>query len=435
MFTRRELIVSGVSGAIPWASVVRAGAIQPSSPTCSLPAAIARLNSRRHEARPIEDREREERLGRARELMGKGGLGGIVLTGGTSLEYFAGIRWNGNERLFAMVLPAQGNPFFVCPHFEEGRAREQLGWMATSEDLDMRLWQEDESPYARLADGLRDRRIAGGRIGIEETVKFVFAQGIGAAAPNAMLVSATPVTAGCRMIKTARELELMQLANEITLAAFRAVYSCTHIGMTGEQITQLVAAAHERLGFPGEADVAIDAATASPHGMEESHTIRDGSIVMIDGGCKVYGYQSDITRTFTVGTTPPEKKKKMVAAFDIVRRAQRAALAAARPGVECEKIDAAARDVITAAGFGPDYRYFTSRLGHGIGLDMHEWPYLVRGNRMILQVGMTTSNEPGLYFPKEFGVRLEDDIVITSHGARLFTPQSGSLEMPFESST
>src|ERR1700730_16843202 len=433
MLTRRDLIVTGALASV---GSTNSGSLQAAEmhayrrgPT----AAISRLKSRYAEAQPISRAEREQRHVRARELMAKNGLDAIVLTGGTSLEYFAGISWSGGERLFAMVLPAQKNFFFVCPAFEETRSREQLSLSQESEDLDFRLWQEDESPYARLAEGLRDRHIGTGGIGGEETVKFVFSQGIGAAVPNATLLTATPVTAGCRMIKTIHELALMRLANEVTLAAIGAVYQSIQVGMTRQRIEQLVVAAHEKLGFHGEADVTFDQSTASPHGSEQPQSVRDGSIVMIDGGCKVHGYQSDITRTFCVGSTPRALKQKMTSAFEIVHRAQSAALAAARRGVVCEVVEAAARKVIIGAGYGPDYRFSSSRLGHGIGMDMHEWPYLVRGNSTKLQENMTTSNEPGLYFPLEFGVRPEDYMFIGPEGTELFKPPSPSLDLPFGS--
>jgi Xaa-Pro dipeptidase len=269
--------------------------------------------------------------------------------------------------------------------------------------------------------------MAGGKVGIEETVRFFFADGIAKAAPQATLTSGTPVTAGCRMIKSAHELALMSLACQVTLSAYEAVYRALREGMTQEQVGDLIAAAYDQLGFPGEASVQVGAYSALPHGSATPQVIREGSIIMIDDGCTVEGYQSDITRTFVLG----KASAKMKEVFDIVHRAQAAALAAARPGVECGSVDAAARKVITGAGYGPDYKYFTHRLGHGMGMDGHEWPYLVRGNTTKLALNMTTSDEPGIYIRGEFGIRLEDDMHITADGAKLFTPQSPSLEHPF----
>jgi len=393
----------------------------------SLPPSLARLKSRKNEATPITREERQERYEHARKLMGENALDAIVLMEGTSLKYFTGIRWWGGERLFALVLPAKGAAFYVCPAFEEGRAREQIANAPDGQEPDVRTWQEDDNPYQRVAEGLRDRGIAGGKLGIEETIRFVFSDGIIKAAPQLTLTSATPVTAGCRMIKTAHELALMRLACQVTLAAYDAVYQALHEGMTQQQVGDLISAAYGKLGFPGEASVQVGEYSALPHGSATPQVIREGSIVMIDDGCTVEGYQSDITRTFVLGKAS-DKMKKL---FDIVHRAQSAALAAAHPGLECGAVDAAARKVITDAGYGPDYKFFTHRLGHGMGMDGHEWPYLVRGNTTRLAQNMTFSDEPGIYIRGEFGIRLEDDMHITENGAELFTPQSPSLEDPF----
>jgi Xaa-Pro dipeptidase len=289
------------------------------------------------------------------------------------------------------------------------------------------VWQEDESPYELIAQGLKDRGVGSGKIGLEETVRFVFAEGISKSASQATITSATPVTAGCRMLKSPHEVALMRLAAQITLAAYEATYKAIKEGMTQPQVEDLVEKAHEQLGFKGGADVQVGEFSAFPHGSVTPQVIHEGTIVLMDGGCTVEGYASDITRTFVLG----KANEKMKSVFNIVHRAQSAALAAARPGVECGAIDAAARKIVTDAGFGPDYKYFTHRLGHGMGMDGHEWPYLVRGNKTKLQANMTTSDEPGIYIRGEFGVRLEDDMHITENGAELFTPQSLSLEDPF----
>ncbi len=396
----------------------------------SLPPALAALRSMKGEAKPITVEERAERQEKARRLMRENNLSAILLTQGTSLVYFAGIDWWGGERLFAMVLPAKGEAFYVSPAFEEGRAREQIALGPEGKDgknPDVRVWQEDESPYARVAQGLSDRGIAGGTIGFEETTKFVFTDNIRRAAAGAAFTSATPVTAGCRMIKSAHEIDLMRLASKATLTAYQAVHSTLRVGVTHKEVADLVITAHRQLGFEGDALVLFDEFSAFPHGSVTPQVIREGTIILIDGGCTVEGYASDITRMFVVGK-PSDKMKKV---FEIVQRAQSAALAAARPGVEAGSVDAAARKVITDAGYGPDYKYFTHRVGHGIGMDGHEWTYLVRGNAAKLQPQMTFSDEPGIYIRGEFGVRLEDDMHILGNGAELFTPQSPSLEDPF----
>ena len=393
----------------------------------SLPPAIASLKSRRGEASPISLEERQVRQEKARQLMRDNNLSAVLLMEGTSLNYFTGIRWWGGERLFAAVLPAKGESFYVCPAFEEGRAREQIAKSPDGGHPDVRIWQEDENPYERVAQGLRDRGIAGATIGIEETVKFLFSDSLRKAAAGAAFTSAIPVTAGCRMIKSKHEVELMRLAAQVTLAAYEATYRSLQEGMTQQDAEDLVAAAHRKLGFEGDADVQVGEFSAFPHGSVTPQAIHEGTIVLMDGGCKVEGYCSDITRTFVLG----KATDKMKQVFDIVHRAQSAALAAAKPGAECGSVDAVARKVIVDAGYGPDYKYFTHRLGHGLGMDGHEWPYLVRGNTKKLEPNMTTSDEPGIYIRGEFGVRLEDDMHITENGAELFTPQSPSLEEPF----
>ena len=395
------------------------------------PAPLAGLKSMREKARPISLAERRARQEKARALMEANDLDAILLMEGTSLNYFTGIRWWGGERLFAMVLPAKGTAFYVCPGFEEGRAREQIAQAPEGEQADVRIWQEDDSPYQRVAQGLKDRGIVSGKIGIEETVRFVFSEGIGKAAPQAKLGSATPVTAGCRMIKSPAELDLVRLASKVTLTAYEAVYRALKDGMTQADVGSLVVAAHDKLGFAGDALVEVGEYAAFPHGSVQAQVIREGLPVLVDGGCKVEGYESDITRMLLIGK-PPDKVKKV---FEIVHRAQSTALATARPGLECGAVDAAARKVITEAGYGPDYKFFTHRLGHGIGMDGHEWPYLVRGNSTKLAAHMTFSDEPGIYIRGEFGVRLEDDMHITENGAELFTPQSPSLEEPFGKGT
>ncbi|HEX7140542.1 MAG TPA: Xaa-Pro peptidase family protein [Vicinamibacterales bacterium] len=432
MNRRRFLTVTSAAAALP---VIRLSAQRGGgnpSPSGPLPPSIAALQSMRSQAKPITAEERHGRLDRARRLMGEQKIDAIILTGGTSLNYFTGIRWGSSERLFAVVIPKVGNPYIVTPAFEEDRTREQLvsGPMAHT---DVATWQEDESPFALVAQGLKDRGIAAGRIGVEETTRFVFSDSMGGAAPALKIVSASPVTAGCRMIKEAHEVELMRLACQVTLKCYEAVFKALEPGMTQNQVSSLINAGYGRLGFPGFASVQVGEYTALPHGSITPQTIREGTIIMIDDGCTVEGYQSDITRTFVLGTATDKMKK----VFEIVHAAQTAALKAARPGVPLENIDAAGRKVVVDAGYGPGFKYFTHRLGHGMGMDGHEWPYLVKNNMfgfekaLTLQPGMVFSDEPGIYIRGEFGVRLEDDMHITADGAELFTPQSPSIEQPF----
>ena len=428
MPTRREFLhtsSAAMAAAVlaPTAVAARTGPLQ----GATLPPSIQALSSQKSRARPISVEERQGRLERAKALLAAEQLDALFLTGGTSLRYFTGISWGLSERLLGLILPRAGRAFVVCPAFERDRALEQIEAGPLKGTADVMVWEEHEDPYQRIASGLRAGGIATGRLGIEETVRHLFASGAATALPAMQLASGTPVTAGCRMVKDAHELELMRLASEVTLKAYQAAYLALKDGMTQEQFAALVSQAHERLGFSGGAGVQVGKYSALPHGSATPQVIREGAILLIDGGCSVEGYASDLSRTFVLGTATGRMKQ----VFEIEQRAQNAALAAARPGVECQAVDAAARKVIVDAGFGPDYQYFTHRVGHGIGMDGHEWPYLVRGNTLPLQPGMTFSDEPGIYIPGEFGVRLEDDMVITETGAELFTPTSPSLENPF----
>ena len=271
--------------------------------------------------------------------------------------------------------PEGRQPVHRHARFEEDRTREQLAG-GPVEHTDVAIWQEDESPFERVAHGLKERGIATGRLGIEETSNFVFADSIASAAPAMNIASATPVIAGCRMIKDAHEIELMRIACEATLTCYEAVFKALQPGMTQNDVSGLVGAGYSKLGFPGFASVQVGEYTALPHGSITPQTIREGTIIMIDDGCTVEGYQSDITRTFVLGKATDKMKK----VFDIVHQAQAAALKAAKPGAPLESIDAAARKVIVDAGYGPGFKYFTHRLGHGMGMDGHEWPYLVKNN-------------------------------------------------------
>jgi len=294
--------------------------------------------------------------------------------------------------------------------------------------IDVRVWQEDESPTKLIAASLAGYNLRSGRVGIEESLPFTFYDHFRAAAPAFESVSADPVTIACRAHKSAHELELMRLACEATCDVYRQVFLNLKEGMSEEEIGRLVSAGFAKMNLRGGALVLLGASAALPHGSRQPQKLKEGDVVLIDGGTTVEGYESDVSRTAIFGK-PTEKIQH---AFEVVRKAQDAALDAARAGKLSGSVDDAARAVITSAGFGPDYKFFTHRLGHGIGLDGHEHPYLVRGSKTLLEPGMTFSNEPGIYIPNEFGLRCEDDMVVTPNGpAQLLTPAfQVSLEKP-----
>ncbi len=428
MTTRRTVLSAGATAAAGLFLGCKRMTADASSTESSeaLPPAIAALTSMRGQVTPISVDERRARLEKARELMRANNIDALMLTGGTSMEYFTGIRWGLSERLLTAIVPVKGSAFLVTPKFEEERAMEQAHLGPLGKEADVFAWEEHEDPYALIAQGFRARGLSTARIGAEETVRFVFADRA-AHLPNVTVVSGTPITAGCRMVKDAHEIALMRFASQVTLKAYEAAWKSLKAGMTQDDFAALVSQAHTQLGYSGSAGVQVGKYSALPHGSATPQVVEEGSILLIDGGCKVEGYSSDLSRTFVLGQ--PTQRMKDV--FEIEHRAQSAALAAARPGLPCEAVDAAARKVIVDAGFGPDYKYFSHRVGHGMGMDGHEWPYLVKGNTLPLAPGMVFSDEPGIYIPGEFGIRLEDDMVITEDGAELFTPQSPSLEQPF----
>jgi Xaa-Pro dipeptidase len=425
MPSRRRFLASAAASSAAITLGARDLLAEPQPP--AMPPSIAALRPMRAGVVPISVDERRSRLARAKELMKANGLDALVLTGGTSMEYFTGIRWGISERLLAAIVPLKGSAFLVTPKFEETRALEQAHEGPLGTDAQVYAWEEDEDPYALVARGLRERGLATATVGAEETTRFVFGEGMAKALPNGKFASGTPVTAGCRMVKDAHELALMKHASAVTLVAYEAAWKALTDGMTQSEFQTLIQMAHRQLGYEGSASVQVGEFSAMPHGSAKPQIVKEGTIVLIDGGCKVEGYVSDISRTFVLGRAT----QRMKDVFEIEFRAQSAALAAAKPGVQCQAVDAAARKVIVDAGFGPDYKYFTHRVGHGMGMDGHEWPYLVKGNTLPLQVGMTFSDEPGIYIPGEFGIRLEDDMMITENGAKLLTPQSTSLERPF----
>jgi Xaa-Pro dipeptidase len=372
---------------------------------------------------PISVAERLARIEKARRLMRDNGIDAMVLEGGTSMYYYTGVRWGNSERTFVVVIPVKGELAWVTPAFEEQRARELI-----PHPVDVRAWQEDESPYRLIADILRDRG-ATGAVGIEERLRFFIYDGVRAELPRTKFVSATPVTAGCRMIKSPAEIALMQRANDITLAAIGATIRALKPGMTNGQVSGMYGEeVRKRGGISDGALVIFGKYTAFPHGSIQPQALREGDVVLVDAGCTVQGYTSDITRT-TVFGKPTDRMRRV---WDLEKKAQSAAFAAAKVGASCESVDAAARKVITDAGYGPGYKVpgLPHRTGHGIGLDGHEWTNFVKGNTTRIAPGMCFSDEPTIVNYGEFGIRLEDCLHITENGPKFFTPQSPSIEQP-----
>jgi Xaa-Pro dipeptidase len=372
---------------------------------------------------PITADERAARIEKARKLMVDNKISAIYLEGGSSMFYYTGVRWGNSERPFVCVIPAKGELGWVCPGFEEERARELVTGKA-----EVRVWQEDESPYRQIANILRDRG-ATGRVGVEERLRFFIYSGVKKEAAGIDFVDAEPITAGCRMLKSATELALMQKASDITIEAFRAAFATFREGMTQDELRANISAAHRALGATGSASVSFGKFTAFPHGSIEPQKLAVGDVIQVDGGCAIDGYQSDITRTTVFG----KPSARQIEIWELEKKAQAAGFAVIKPGVPCEAVDAAARKVITDAGFGPDYKVpgLPHRTGHGIGLDGHEWTNFVRGNKTPLAPGMCFSNEPMIAIYGEFGIRLEDCLYVTESGATYFSQPSPSIDKPF----
>jgi Xaa-Pro dipeptidase len=388
-----------------------------------VPDAIKKLRPMTAGVQPIDDDERHARMEKARRLMREHNLGAVVMEGGTSLFYFTGTRWTATANIFAWVLPAKGEPAWVVSKTDEARAHQAIRM-----GPDVRTWTESDGPYKALVQVLKDRGV-GDRIRVEERVRFVVFEGLRQEAPLLQMATADPVTVGCRVIKSPAEIALMQHANNVTIACYRAVLGSLREGMTSAELSANISAGYRALGYRGDALVGFGKYSAFPHGSVQAQKLRPGDIVLIDDGCAVDGYQSDITRTTVFGKPTPRQTEM----WNLERKAQDAAFAAAKPGATCESVDAAARKVIVDAGFGPGYKLpgLPHRTGHGIGLDVHEWTYLVKGNKTPLQPGMCFSDEPMLAIPGEFGIRLEECMYITESGARMFTKQSPAIDQPF----
>jgi Xaa-Pro dipeptidase len=375
---------------------------------------------------PITSAERLQRLAKARALMQQLGLGAIIVESGPSLDYFTGVQWWRSERLTGAVIPAQGEPIIVTPFFEKPSVSESLSIPA-----EVRTWNEDEEPLKLVADFLRERGAAGAPIGFEETDRFFILDRLEQQLPGVRVVSANPVVRGCRMIKSPAELALMQAAADIMAASLRYAGERTREGMVPADVDAMIAAAHKRLGSSYDGGlILIGESSAYPHGSHKPQVVKRGEIVLMDCTSSVHGYQADITRTFVFGGNANAEQRKV---WDQVRRGQQIAMAAAKIGAPAGSVDDAVRRTYESWGYGPGYALpgTPHRTGHGIGMEVHEPVNLVHGETTPLAPGMCFSNEPGIYIPGRFGVRIEDCFHMTAVGPKFFTAPPLSIDRPF----
>ena len=375
---------------------------------------------------PISSGERLTRIAKAQGLMAKNGIGAIIVESGPSLDYFTGVQWWRSERLTAAVIPAAGEPVIVTPFFEKPSVAESLSIPA-----EIRTWNEDEEPLKLVADFLNQLGLSGSPIGFEETDRYFILDRLKRQLPSVQVVSGNPVVRGCRMIKSSHELALMQAANDIMLASLRHAAAKTRDGMTPAEIDAFIAAAQKALGGSYDGGlVLLGESSAYPHGSHKPQIVKRGEIILMDCTCSVHGYQADITRTWVFGNEPTAEQRKL---WDQVRRGQQIAIETAKPGVPAGAVDDAVRRVYESWGFGPGYRLpgLSHRTGHGIGMEVHEPIYLVHGETTPLAAGMCFSDEPGLYIPGKFGVRLEDCWYMTEAGPKFFTNPPPSIDNPF----
>lgn len=391
----------------------------------SLSDARAQLRHWQAQAAPISADEHGQRIEQARALMRRLGVDALLVTAGASLRYFTGVAWAASERLVALLVTRVGKPVLVCPAFEEGSLDAVLRI-----EVDKRLWEEHENPHARVAQAMRERGAS--TLALDPAAALAIHTGLARHLRAAAITDATVLIDGCRMCKSPAELALMQQACDMTLFVQRLAAGIAHEGITTGQLVRFIDEAHRALGADDGSTFCIvqfGHATAYPHGIPGVQQLRDGDLVLIDTGCTVHGYHSDITRTWIHGRASDLQQR----IWALEKEAQQAAFEAVRPGVACEDVDAAARKALAAAGLGPDYQLpgLPHRTGHGCGLAIHEAPYVVRGNRTALATGMCASNEPMIVVPGQFGVRLEDHFHVTADGAQWFTAPSPAIDIPF----
>jgi len=374
------------------------------------------------DVQPLVDQDYIDRQEKVRGLMVKHGIDALWIEGGINLKYFFDVSWWSSERVFGVVFPVTGDPVWISPGFEAPRAAEVIRFGA-----DIRTWEEHESPYVILKDVLNSQATPAKKVAVDPNVRNFVVEGI-RKETSLELVDGSGIIDYCRGIKTGKELSFMDLANNITKKAYKWAFAQVEPGMTSQDLRDLISTGHESLGTTGGGWPLFGPLSAFPHGSRQEYYLKDGDIILVDGGCTVEGYRSDVTRTIVFGQ-PNDKQRKV---FDIVKAAQDAAMSAVRPGIPAGEIDRAARKVVEDAGYGPDYSYFVHRLGHGIGLEWHEWPYLVKDNPLLLEAGMVMSNEPGIYIYDEFGLRIEDCFVVTEDGGKYLGGMlCQSLEEPF----
>jgi Xaa-Pro dipeptidase len=375
---------------------------------------------------PISQQERLARLAKARALMQQNNIGSMVIESGSSLDYFTGVEWHRSERLTAAVIPVQGDPIIVTPFFERPSVAETLAIPA-----EIRTWDEDQDPLKLVADFLRERGVGGEPVGFEETDRYFIIDRLGRQLPGLKPLTANPVVRGCRMIKSAAEIALMKAATDITTAAMRHAGEAARAGMTPEDFSEAINSATVAMGgSPEFALVLIDEASAQPHGSRKPQIVKRGSTILFDCGCTVHGYQSDVSRTFVYGAAPTAEQRKV---WDQVHRGQQIAIQAAKIGAPAGSVDDAVRAAYESWGYGPGYKLpgLSHRTGHGIGMDGHEPAYLVHGDMTPLEPGMCFSDEPGIYIPGKFGVRLEDCFHMTESGPVFFSNPPPSIDKPF----
>lgn len=421
MINRRNFLKIGGVGLTALTGLVR---LQAFSSSGNVDIADEKLRKLLGEIVPFGKEDYLQRLNKAYRLLAENKLTALFVEPGATMQYFTGVNWWRSERTFGFLLFPDRLPVWICSAFELDRARELI-----SAEQEIRTWEENESPYILIGKTVRDYG-RGHRLAVEPSTRSFIIYGLKKEASYLELVDGSAVSDGCRAVKSEKEIRCLEAANRITKIAYREAFKKIREGMTPEELAGFIRDEHSRLGVSGSGGPSFGPASSFPHGSRQRKSLAPGDVILVDGGCKVEGYSSDVTRTIVFGKADEEQER----IWEVVRKAQKAALEACRPGVTCEEIDRAARKVIEEAGYGPGYKFFSHRLGHGIGLEGHEFPYLVQGNKLKIQPGMTFSNEPGIYLPGKYGFRTEDCMVVEEDGARFLGGMEAlSIEEPFAS--